>query len=143
NAAMRCRPETPKTKGCAVARKGTMRCRFAPMSLPRFARLMALAVFALMVPHAVQAQDYDLYTAHRFGIWRVDLATGWVQQMVDFTQYLQPNEGIHALVYRANASNLVQLGDAGERFREKIGVQSRQLAFAGDAVLTRMLLEQS
>src|SRR5262245_53551597 len=29
NAAMRCRPETPKTKRCAVARKGAMRCRFA------------------------------------------------------------------------------------------------------------------
>src|SRR5262245_60352333 len=29
NAAMRCRPETPKTKRCAVARKETMRCRFA------------------------------------------------------------------------------------------------------------------
>jgi hypothetical protein len=29
NAAMRCRPETPKTKRCAVARKATMRCRFA------------------------------------------------------------------------------------------------------------------
>src|SRR5262249_7217283 len=30
NAAMRCRPVTPKTKRCAVARKETMRCRFAP-----------------------------------------------------------------------------------------------------------------
>src|SRR5215813_6868781 len=30
NAAMRSRPETPKTKRCAVARKETMRCRFAP-----------------------------------------------------------------------------------------------------------------
>src|SRR6516165_4202039 len=29
NAAMRCRPETPKTNRCAVARKETMRCRFA------------------------------------------------------------------------------------------------------------------
>src|SRR5262245_5112461 len=36
NAAMRCRPETPKTKRCTVARKETMRCRFAPThgSLP-------------------------------------------------------------------------------------------------------------
>src|SRR5262245_56004842 len=32
---MRCRPETPKTKRCAVARKETMRCRFAP-TLRRF-----------------------------------------------------------------------------------------------------------
>jgi hypothetical protein len=29
NAAMRCRPETPKSNRCAVARKETMRWRFA------------------------------------------------------------------------------------------------------------------
>ena len=34
NAAMPCRPESPKTKRCAVARKETMRCRFAPTKVP-------------------------------------------------------------------------------------------------------------
>jgi hypothetical protein len=43
---------------------------------------------------------------------------------------------------RANASNLAQFGSAGECFREKLGGQSRRFAFAGDAVLPRMPLEE-
>src|SRR5262245_14107847 len=37
NAAMRCRPEAPKTKQCAVGGKETMRCRFAVRETASFA----------------------------------------------------------------------------------------------------------
>jgi ABC-type phosphate/phosphonate transport system substrate-binding protein len=43
---------------------------------------------------------------------------------------------------RANASNLIQIHGAGQRFREELRVQGRGFAFAGDAVFPRMPLEQ-
>lgn len=44
---------------------------------------------------------------------------------------------------RANASNFLQIGSAGQSFRKKIRVYRRQFAFASHAFLARMLLEQT
>ena len=45
-------------------------------------------------------------------------------------------------VTRAGASNFRQFACSGEGVREERGVQGRALAFAGDALLARISLEQ-
>jgi hypothetical protein len=52
---------------------------------------------------------------------------------------VRPKDGV---TLRASASNFRYLVGSSQGFREKGGVQGRALAFAGDALLVRMLLEQ-
>src|SRR5262249_62283213 len=57
NAAMRCRPETPKTKRCAVARKETMRCRLAGSLMPARRGARPYASPPGKAPTAVELSD--------------------------------------------------------------------------------------
>ncbi len=93
------------------------------------------------------AKSYD----YKLAVWlRLEVSCTAPELLVELQEYLEAEYQIIKLEIveesesdaRANASNLLQLVGSGQRIPEKLRVQGRVFAFASDAVLAWMPLEQ-